>query len=316
MILQMSNLKISPYIYCIHSNHLFRHPLCNEQSLLKRIANVVFHIFTLGIPLAIYRCKFPKTASKKEHLNLQNVGILSVQQTLDAKPYTSLGKEALDFARKKLEKHPEIFPAEFAAGWHGPKHTHQPINQEIAKLATLFNDVIFKKFKELIKEHNENAWNHQEVIEAADACMKIGFAVSNLTLDDLEVSTYDLSLKGKKRTYAKALTEQDSYQYRTFFYCTNAYHWLRGAVGWGINIYGEEGFNYTKKSISSSHATLFYKKGTIQNSWNRLYNEYCKRVRLHVNENELKDADTRHYRWTKSDVGVKSFSRVPDTQPT
>ncbi len=45
---------ISAVSGCSHSCHLFAAPLCESQPHWKRIANVIFHIFTLAIPLLIY----------------------------------------------------------------------------------------------------------------------------------------------------------------------------------------------------------------------------------------------------------------------
>lgn len=147
--------------------------------------------------------------------------------------------------------------------------------------------------------------------------MKISYAISNLTLDDLKSFTEARASQGDNRTYAKALTVQDSYQYRTFYYCTNAYHWLRGEIVWSTDPWNqdEEGL-FPPQTISEGHAKAFYQQGTIQNSWNELYNNYCDRIRLYVNEKELRSADNRHFTWTKKDTGIQSFSSVPDTQPT
>ncbi len=37
-----------------HYCHLFEKPLCKNQNLIIRIANMAFHIFTLGIPYVLY----------------------------------------------------------------------------------------------------------------------------------------------------------------------------------------------------------------------------------------------------------------------
>lgn len=319
-------------INCIHSNHLFSSPLCKEQSLFKRVANIAFHILTLGIPLAIYEREkiqsiihhavswcYSHITSRPTIENLRKIAINSILQDKGIHPYSNLGQEALEFAKKKLEEHPKIIPTKFSAGFYGPEKTKQPINPAIAFLTTLYWEVAFKNFKDLMKENQNDPWNNQEVINAADACMKIAYAISNLTLDDLQLFTDRLSSKGENRTYAKALTQQDSYQYRTFYYCTEAYHWLRGEIAcsvvdpWNKN---EGNLFYPRAPISAAHSNLFYQAGTIQNSWNCLYNEYCDRVRCHVSEEDLQLADTRHFRWTKKDTGVEAFFRVPDTLPT
>ncbi len=317
--------------YCIHSHHLFAHPLCENQPLLKRIANVVFHVLTLGIPLAVYHvyCALSNYWANKgdieqENGDIQAIGVNAVQQNKDIKPYSKLGREALEFARKKLEEHPEITPTQFGSGWNGVNGTNQPVNQEIARLHTLYWDVVFKNFEDLMKQNKDNPWSNQDVINAADECMKISYAISNLTLDDLKAFTENLlSNKREKRTYAEALAKQDSYQYRTFYDCTNTYHWFRGGITWGTlpcwndDDENEEGLIFPRGHvIAPTHAEPFYEKGTIQNTWNSLYNDYCDRVRLYVKEDVLRKADNRHANWTKKDTGVKSFSRVPDTMPT
>lgn len=288
---------------CIHSNYLFSHPLCKEQSLLKRIANVAFHVLTLGIPLAIYHviyCCYSIISSKQESENLQIIAVNSVQQNKSVKPYSDLGQKALDFARKKLEEDSKIVPFNF-----NPIEKHQPSDRNIALLTTLYQD-LREKFNKLIAQ-NKNPWSNPEVIETADELMKIAYAVSNLTLDDLDSFTKTLSSKGHKRTYAQALTKQDSYQYHTFYFCTSIYHLLRGNLDSSL---------FYPKVISEAHASPFYKQGNIQNAWNELYNDYCDRVRLYVNENDLRAADNRHLAWIKKDTEITSFKSTPDTQPT
>lgn len=308
--------NVTARLHCAHSTHLFSHPLCEEQSPLKRVANLAFHILTLGIPLATYHgisCCYPRRPFEQENGNLQSIGVISIQQNKSIKSYSTLGQEALKFARIELKKHPEITPTQFSAGWNDPSTTNQPINQEIARLTTLFWD-IGENFEKLIKKNRENPWSNQEVINTADTLMKIGYAISNMTLDDLESFTEMLSSKGENRTFANALTAQDSYQYRTFFFCTTTYHWLRGAISWDPYDQGDE--LYFCETVPESHAALFYQQGTIQHSWNTLYNDYCNRVRSYVNEEELMKADGRHIAWTKPDAGVITFRSFPCPQPT
>lgn len=304
---------------CIHSNHLFAYPLCADQSLLKKISNVAFHILTVGIPLAVYTITsfcYTKVSSLVKNVNLQATGVNSVLQNKEIKPYSVLGQEALAFARKKLEEHPDIKPFRFSAGSRGYNNTHQPVNPEIALLTTLYYDIFFKNFEDLMKQNKENPSINQDVINAADALMKIAYAISNLTLDDLKSFRDKLSVKGVKRTYAKALTEQDSYQYRTFYFCTSIYHYLRGQFRWSQDPQNNEREILRFAGYpSASHVTPFYQKGTIQNSWNRLYNEYCDRVRLYVDEEQLRLADSRYFNWTKKDTGVTTFTSIPDTRP-
>lgn len=77
-----------------------------------------------------------------------------------------------------------------------------------------------------------------------------------------------------------------------------------------------EYLGYKSKKISSSFSTPFYKSGTIQNQWNKLYNDYCDRIRSYVSESSLRSADTRFVNWTRKDLDENSFIRTPDTLPT
>lgn len=68
---------------CSCSNHLFAKPVCENQSLLRKIMNVVFHILTFGIPLLFYRiiaCCTSKSTPEAQPVNLQSEAIQSVQK--------------------------------------------------------------------------------------------------------------------------------------------------------------------------------------------------------------------------------------------
>jgi hypothetical protein len=237
------------------------------------------------------------------------------------KAYPQIGQEAIDFARQKLSEHPEIKPAVFSAGWHGADKTNQPVNQEIALLTNLYWDVYFEAFTQAVKKHKDNPWSQQEVIQAADDLIKIGYAISCLTLEDLPEFIHSLEQKGTKRTYAEALATQDSYQYRTYYSCTKAYHWIRGGVTWDKVPWGEDEEDIVQpRETPKAHADLFYKKGTIQNGWRLLYNDHCDRIRSYVKEADLQRADNRHFKWTQKDEDTmfsgRTFRNVPDTLPT
>jgi len=136
-------------------------------------------------------------------------------------------------------------------------------------------------------------------------------------LEDLKPFTEQLKKdKGEERTYAKALARQDSYQYRTFYYCTNAYHWIRGGIVWdGKQLeFPLEGPFGPMLPIPDTFAQLFYQEGTMQHSWNQLYNDYCNQVRSYVKEGDLEDS--RHVNWTVKDTAIKTFDRTPDSLPT
>jgi hypothetical protein len=296
---------------CLHGSHLFTDPLCDEQSLLRRIANVAFHVFTLAIPLVIYHIAswcFSKIPSNAGNTLVPPL----VQQPGLAHPYQPIGQEAIDFVRRKLLDYPQIIAEPFSDRWGTVDH--QPVNQEILRLNTLMK-VSFNQLKKAIRQNQEDPWGQQAVFDAADTCMKISYAVSSLTLDDLEAFTQYLAARGMNRTNALALTRQDSYQFRTFFYATRCYHCIRGASHWGRYRNGVEGLMHPSE-ISLNHALPFYQAGTVQYNWNALYNDYCDRIRLYVDERELQRADNRHYMWTQQDTELNNFNPVPDTLPT
>lgn len=63
-------------------DHLFIHPFCPNRSLLQKIASVVFHVLTLGIPLIVVqlvRCCFPRKATPHTETALPAQALTSVQ---------------------------------------------------------------------------------------------------------------------------------------------------------------------------------------------------------------------------------------------
>lgn len=242
------------------------------------------------------------------------MGTTSIQPT---KIYT----ETLAYARSLLKENPNLAPVEFKC--------HPPINKEISLLFTLYWD-LKEEFGEAIKSHDKDPWANKNVLEAADRLMKIAYAISILTLEDLGPFTRYIYLKeGFYCSYAKALTRHDSYQYRTFYYCTTVYHVIRGQVEsitkrkWksmgGVDIdndYKGRILFYLTDDIPKGYSKSFYEEGTLQNQWNQLYNDYCDRVRYYVNESDLSAQDNRHVLWTKKDLNEKCFEREPTTQPT
>src|SRR5262249_7815218 len=85
-----------------------------------------------------------------------------------------------------------------------------------------------------LRKHPENPWSKLEVQLAADKLMKVSYAVSCLTLDDLPAFVKKLAKEtGEKKTFAEALKDQDSYFLTPFMRCSIAYHQIRGGYVWG-----------------------------------------------------------------------------------
>ncbi len=214
-------------------------------------------------------------------------------------PYSPLANEALDFAKGQLER-PDLMRINFHAGRLPPDRTHQPNNPNIGIYAWL-NECYGKDFVAALKKHPTNTWSKIEVIAAAKAWMRMSFTLLCLTLEDLEPFKKWYEGGGLKRTFAEALTQQDSYQYRTFFLFTQAYYTIRGGAFWGKNQWNLEDLEYPKP-IPESHAALFYAEGGELAGLRELYNEGCDRIRCYVNEEELRRADQRHTKWTQKDT--------------
>jgi hypothetical protein len=211
---------------------------------------------------------------------------------------------------------------------------HQPANPEITKLKTLYWAVYWENLEKAFEKHASqgNPWEQQEVTNAADACMKIAYTIGCLTLEDLKPFTEQIPKEDVRWwTNEMALIRQDSYQYRTFYYCTRLYHTIRGADAWAQDPDREKEdlntnpFNFhlraevlpeNEQAIDQRYAQLFYTQTKIQNSWNELYNDYCDRIRMYVVEDDLRKEDSRHVSWTRKDVESVHFSAWPGNLPT
>jgi hypothetical protein len=233
-----------------------------------------------------------------------------VSGAVSDKSYPEIGTQAIEFARQKLREYPKIEP--YAFDWGEVQGTCQPVTQEIDLLTTLFWKESFEAFVQTVKKHRDDPWAHDEVIQAADTCVKISYAVGCLTLENLPDFTKKLAQKGDQRTYVQA--QQDSYLYHTLCWCATPYHWMRGGIVWRTNPWNknEEGLFHRQEEVSEEHAKPFYQEGTTQFSWRTLYNDYCDRIRIYVDESKLKAADKRYVKWTIKDEGSETFERDPD----
>ncbi len=308
-------------ISCDHFNHMIIHPLCNNQTILKKITNIA--VLCLFVGSAATLCtlfyKFLTASTKK----------------LPFREIEGVCKEAMDFASQALKDNPNV---EYK-GW-----TLSPANKDISKLKTLLDEKYYPKLKQVLEESTEGPYTNQAVLEAADEYMKVTYAISVLTLRDYpefingldagqvkklkeRIPNWKLKKLGEneneKPSFAMALVSQSSYQYRTFFECPALYHDLRGEMMMRENSHysphtdgSEENILDFTHNVPEEHAAPFYKEGSMQGQWRSLYNDYCDRVRMYVPESELKYADERFANWTVKDTGVKSFKTVPDTLPT
>lgn len=283
----------------------------SSQTLIERISKlarwmIIPALVGLGIYAAIRRYSYAAPLTPKPGLVV--------------KPYPETGTTAIAFARAELQRQTSTQPHKFYAA-QAEEKTYQPINPEIAQLQALYNmryEIIETNL--LNSTEQLDPWEDQRFLQQVDEAMSIAYAISCLTLEDLANFQQALKQQGVDRTLAKCLTEQDSYQYRTFYECTWLYHLARAQFRPFFNEVMKERQLDLYGHISSKWAELFYKPALLQGKWRELYNDFCDRVRMYVKEEELEKADSRHVKWSKKDERKAgrgyTFVGCPSTLPT
>jgi len=216
--------------------------------------------------------------------------IASIQQNTRAKPYSDVGREALEVAEQRLAKYSRNTPwwrslPFFSKELIWPR-LRPPVNKGIYELTYLYKDIC--------RSLNPNL-SGEAAIEALDLLIKIAYAISALTLDDLEPFKAELQAEW---TNTQMLTDQGFYQYKTFYVLPTVYHNAKNTP--------------VVREISGS----FYESGTRPGQWRALYNDYCDRVRAYASEEDLLRSDARHVNWTQKDQDMENFRLFPGTQPT
>lgn len=265
---------------------------------------------SLGAAFVLRRRGFSQTQVLLSSAGIGGIGtVLVAMTTLYPRNKSALDEklklETLDFALNLLGKQSNLQPFFFETGFG--KESYQPIDNRIALLSTIYLEKE-GNLKQLLLEKNSD-WKNQEIIAAADECMKISYAIGVLTLEDLEafIKEHPVSrnapttINDSKRTLAVALADQDSYQMFTFYYCAYLYYSIRQFEEWRDekpigNFFSRE------EGVPEGYADLFYKNDAMQNRWNRLYNDYCDRIRLFVPEKDLVRADKRLSSNTQKDI--------------
>ncbi|MBI2743528.1 MAG: hypothetical protein HYX48_06395 [Chlamydiales bacterium] len=327
----MSKVLSCPECISNHTimEHLFVSPLCEDQELLVKIAVVVFHILTFGVPLAVYHvidCIFPRAdqpsirAQDQMAQRMQELVSTSIPQRSKLGDVTY---NAVVFAKQELGKRPDIRPYDF-----GSSVPHGPTNPEISRMFRMYQEVQKPAFFAALSKYTpEEAWNQEEVLQAADALMKVAYAISNSTVEDLAEFTKRLKNSGDERTKAYALSRLDSYCYTTFYTLPLAYHLVRGAFWtggegsaradcWSAGREPRGGLGY---EIPHAHAKPFYEEGTGQRDWRVLYNAfsmYFARAVQTADDSELERIhDEVQVKWTHPDTGRGSFLTLPASYP-
>jgi hypothetical protein len=190
--MQIDNKQIS----CNHTfAYHFYHGCDKEQKFLKRIFIATLRAFTFLISLALYKIFNPNIAEIK---------------------YSEIGKEAINFAYKKLLeelKNPEYEEFSKDTNINFLKYKFPPKNKKIGDLALLFG-----YYTKKIQNKSSDEW-----LKTADTVLKIGYAITSLTLDELHLFSKDPKVirirhfkefpKEKSKKYARILTVQGTLYY-------------------------------------------------------------------------------------------------------
>lgn len=216
---------------------------------------------------------------------------------IEVLPYPLFGQKAIDFALEMLEKdeYKDISIEKFRVR---PKNTQV---EKLYALATLFMG------KVMTAEGNEKLRSGDaEAREIYDSAIKIAYAASCLTLDELP------ALEEKThQSYARLLTEQlNCFAYRVFYTLPVFYDFYRSGY---LFISTGRAFQDKNTCLPPERVEQFYVEGTLEASWRQLYNDFCDRLRSYIpgiDEMPYNEADQRlskHAGWDKSKETYKRY---------
>lgn len=254
--------------FCGHSaiDHLCHNFLCNEVTRFERIAAVVFHILTLGIPLVIYhvvhlvhwwcRC-CPKVPDQE---GLKKTAIQSVKNS-----YSTDGWKAIEFAKNQIiELRPDPTPEEIK------------INRQTAQLFLLV-DGYFSAFRKRVIMHPADLWSDSDDLRVYDQLMKLAFALSCAAMDALP----DF-MKKTDKTGVEILN--DAGLMRLIGACEAFYLYARDR--YVLNRVKDQ-LEPGVTDLPIGYADKFYQE-PLQNSWRQLFNEFCRRAHQAFDAKTLK----------------------------
>lgn len=306
--------------YRIEGNTLYDVANAKSQKTIV-LAKLLLPATIILVPIGalLLRCS---TTHKNEYLRIYfpatpNENLLVVKGV-----YPDKCQEALNFAHSLLEQYPNLKTV-FDHKRSLTGKTYQPVNTDIARLFAIHHRILVPELEGQLKDHsalNSDPWKNSDVIAAADKCMKVAYAISVLTLTDLEPFIKMLAHDNIIRTPAEALKTQEDALFRTFFTCNDIYRWTRGGIVWlrtkkvvctlgGPQEKIRESLSFNEEPVPRTHFAPFYWSGTKQNEWNTLFNDFCSRSRLYFDEEEMMRLDERFIKNIKMDRSPADFSR-------
>lgn len=296
---------------CNHTNHLFAAPFCESQTRLKRCANIIFHIFTLAIPLLIYYlfnhcpkaiscCCFSNFTRTEENLQQRKAdssephdSVEKVDEPMGTPAQTNrspLQEKALERAYELLDECPDLPPFVFLSNYKA--RVYGPLNQDINRLTAVYNRRV-EQLTLIMSSSPRDSEFHQKVLDFQDDLMKLAFAISYLTLEELPLyvearaggAGFDqLNPKPKiryTRTPEATIDNLDGYVNCAIRRCHIVYCYLRGACQWSE----EHQRLILTLNAPKGEQDLFYQANTLQNSWRELHNEFCQLFLSFVSSN-------------------------------
>lgn len=279
---------------CDHSalSHMFNNPLCREQSLFRRLANIVFHVLTLGIPLAVYKLM--------SYCSPCFLGVTSsICRLFQRKTITSFSKieqEALNRGKKLLVDHQYKI-----ADLKELNLVRFPISEDVASLMKL-HKMRYSDLLTFLKSRDPSTvWTDldEELFECVDDALSLAFTAFVRMFEDVD----EYMKKHNYRNKAEALISQRGYMSMVFHNCVLCYHNVRS------NLHFKDDKVCLDDPAPIEKSKIFYQEGTVQNRWRLLYNEICERLRMHVSEEELNMYDTRFVSLSLKDESPEVYSR-------
>lgn len=216
---------INKYHRCdYHNHHLFNSPCCKNLSFIRKVANITFHILTLGIPLILYHLvsycssrEIPYVSSHSSEISLKKEGdiktgdvvvsfdktkpssvtvrvnpVIKNREAIPSSPQTNIyTEEALNFVQNILTEYKSKLAKDGithnANDWTWNSSVEDvPCNKDIPLLVDLFWKKYFCEFKDCLRRHHaSNTWNNDEVLKVTDDFMKISYVISLWTIEDL-----------------------------------------------------------------------------------------------------------------------------------
>lgn len=293
---------------------LFHNPFDEKSTLLRKTAFIAFHALTLGIPYAIYYVVDYRFPSVEETVsNLKEIALNGLERRRDStpevgkvQPYTFVEWEALNFADKKLEEHPEFKEKGFIDNiFAGDKNINMyadhyskglPANPKISALAGLYKwyqKEVYSQFSQA-----KDPWNNPKFLKIYNEYINISFAISLLTLEDLD--SLNSRMPENERSIFRTLVRQDAYAFFAIGFGIRSYNHAKGEAIWKSPTHQSYPDDDKRRYIE-----LYYKNNTIQNRWNKLYNAFCNRIRMYVSEANIAEdpiKDSRIFISTKLDL--------------